>query len=260
MPASRARDAMMRGMNLKLALALVANTGCAADLETSVEDQAIIGGTTDNGDPAIVALFAHAPGDPSGFLCTGTIIAPTKVLTAAHCVDPAETGPGMVFDVLYGTTLDATHNLGPVAATTFDPAWSADDLTGGHDIGIVTLANPTSIEPIPYNARPYTAALAAAPIRIVGYGTSNHFGGGAGTKRTATTKVADYDDLYLHIGTLTKANCHGDSGGPALQMIDGVETVVGVTSYGTDLSTLFQCLGGGYDSRVDVYADFIASH
>jgi secreted trypsin-like serine protease len=233
--------------------------GCATE-EVSTTSDEIIGGTTDNGDPAVVAVFAHAPGATSGSLCTGTVIAPTKVLTAAHCVDPAVVGTGMVFDVLTGTTINLSNNLGPVASTAFDPAWDPNNLTAGHDVGMVTLQNPTTITPIPWNNGTYSSALAASPVRIVGYGTNNHFGAGAGTKRTVTTTIADWDDLVLHIGTNSKSNCHGDSGGPAFQMINGVETVVGVTSYGTDLLSLYQCIGGGYDTRVDVYKSFISSH
>src|SRR4051794_37673594 len=81
-----------------------AGDGFAPD-PTGEGDDAIIGGTTDNGDPSVVALFAHQPGATSGSLCTGTVISSTKVLTAAHCVDPRVVGAGNVFEVLTGTAL-----------------------------------------------------------------------------------------------------------------------------------------------------------
>ena len=222
------------------------------------QGQEIIGGTTDNGDPSVVAVFVHAPGSNSGSLCTGTVISPTAVLTAAHCVDPDVVGTGQVFEVLTGTSLTGAPRLA-VAATAFDPEFDVNDLTGGHDIGVVTLAQPTTLAAVAFHQAPYSDALASQSIRIVGYGTNNHTGGGAGTKRTATTTVADFDDLFIQIGRTNRQTCHGDSGGPAFQTINGVETVVGVTSFGQDLP-FFQCFGGGFDTRVDLHTDFITSH
>lgn len=220
-------------------------------------DESIIGGTTDNGDPSVVAVFAHAPGATSGSLCTGTVIASRTVLTAAHCVDPRVVGSGQVFEVLTGTTL-ALPGLA-VSATTFDPAWNPNNLQNGHDVGIVTLASPTSLAPIPFRQTAYNSTLAGQSIRIVGYGTNNHTGGGAGTKRTATTNVDSFDSRFIVIGSTNRQTCHGDSGGPAFQTINGVSTIVGITSFGSDLS-FFQCFGGGSDTRVDVYAAFINAH
>jgi len=233
--------------------------GCAAMDQGDVasDSDEIIGGTTDNGDPSVVGIFAHLPGETSGSLCTGTVISPTVVLTAAHCVDPRVVGEGNQFEVLTGTDLSGPSAA--VAATDFDPGFDPNDLLGGHDVGIVEMQAPTSLTPIAFNRTAYSDALAAQPIRIVGYGTNNHFGAGAGTKRTATTSVNDFDDNFIDIGSTGRQTCHGDSGGPAFQTVNGVETVVGITSFGQDL-LFFQCFGGGSDTRVDVVADFIAAH
>lgn len=232
--------------------------GCALDDTDQLSnlDQEIIGGTTATGDSSIVALFIHAPGATSGSLCTGTVIAPRKVLTAAHCVDPRIVGAGQVTEVVVGTTLSGSPRFA-VSSTVFNPAWNPNNLQAGRDVGIVTLAEPIALAPIPIIQTPYSDALAAQPIRIVGFGTNNHTGGGAGTKRTATTNVVDFDNAVIQIGTTSRQTCHGDSGGPALQTINGVETVVGITSFGMDLLTIFQCFGGGFDARVDADLAFI---
>lgn len=236
-------------------------SGCAlddagADAEYVDLDQEIIGGTTDNGDPSIVALFIHDPGATTGNLCSATVISPRKVLTAAHCVDPRVIGANKVFEVVVGTALSGSPRLA-VSGTAFDPAWNPNDLQAGHDVGIVTLAEPTTLTPIAFFQGTYDNTLAGQPIRIVGYGNSNHSGTGAGTKRTATTTVAGFNAVTIQIGTTSRQTCNGDSGGPALQTINGVETVVGITSFGQSIPGIFECFGGGFDTRVDFVRPFI---
>jgi secreted trypsin-like serine protease len=219
-------------------------------------DQTIIGGATDNGDPSVVALFAHARGATSGSLCTATVIAPTKVLTAAHCVDPRVVGSGNVFEVLTGTSLSGAPRLA-VSRTAFDPAFNPNNLVGGHDIAVVTLAQRTSLAPLPINRTALGNANLGIPVRLVGYGTNTHGNTGAGTKRTVTTRLDDFSNLLAHIGNSGQQTCHGDSGGPAFQVLNGVERIIGVTSFGSDFSATQVCFQGGQDTRVDRMLSFI---
>ena len=225
------------------------------DDAVSTDEQAIIGGTTDNGDPSVVAVFAHAPGATSGSLCTGTVVSSRAVLTAAHCVDPRVVGNGQVFEILTGTTL--TGPTLAVASTAFDPAFNINNLNAGHDIGMVRLAAATTLPAIPYN-RSHT--LSNAAVRLVGYGTNTHSNTGAGTKRQATTNIVAANALLVQIGNSNRQTCHGDSGGPAFQTLNGVQTLIGTTSFGSDNSPTSVCFGGGVDTRVDSVLAFIDSH
>lgn len=225
----------------------------------SSADLPVIGGTTDSGDPSIVAIFARQPQSNYGSLCTGTVISSRSVLTAAHCVDPSAVGDQTVFEVYQGTSIGESRPL-EVTSVTFDPEFDMDNVQNGHDIAVITLAKPTTLAPIPVNQIPLATSNRDLDVRVVGYGADSHRATGAGTKRSVTTRVKAISSLFVQIGSSNQQSCHGDSGGPALQMIGGVETIIGVTSFGLDRSPTNVCFGGGYDTRVDVYADFVRAH
>jgi secreted trypsin-like serine protease len=216
--------------------------------------QPLIGGTTDSGDSSVVALLATT--NQGQALCTSSLIAPTVLLTAAHCVDPSETGSGARFDVVQGT--NAQFGSQPtgnsiVSETHYDTAFDSNQLQNGHDIGIVILTHPLPLPTIPFNKSPVDQSMIGQPARLIGYGLSDAAAqSGAGTKRQLTTTLDDFDNLLLHIGDTGMDSCSGDSGGPALMKINGVETIMGVTSFGNQ-----DCSGGGYYTRIDDYTSFI---
>lgn len=214
------------------------------DSPVATDEQSIIGGTTDTGDACVVGVFAHAPGATSGSICTGTIIGPHTVLTAAHCVSPVSVGAGQVFDLLPGTTL-ALPGI-TASSTTFQPAWNINNLAAGHDIGIVHTAQ--TLSPICGRA----AVNTGLPVRLVGYGSNTHANGGVGTKRQVTVSIIGAN-ILIQDGNSNQQTCHGDSGGPAFQGAN----VVGVTSFGSDQSATSVCFGGGFHVRVDADTAFI---
>jgi trypsin len=213
---------------------------------------AIIGGSIDSGDPGVVALLSGVG------LCTTEVISPTVLLTAAHCVDPSEVGPNAQFDVVSGTDINSGTSIASVVSTHFDQAFDINQPQNGHDVGIVILSSPgiTNITPLPFNRTPMSTAMVGESSRLVGYGLSDvQRQSGAGTKRQVTTVLDDFDNLLLHIGNTGQSGCSGDSGGPAFMNINGVETIVGVTSFGSQ-----DCSGGGYYTRIDQYVSFIQQY
>ncbi len=246
-----------------LSAMLVACGGNGPEAEgtpTAQEQQGIIGGVVDTGDPAVVAVYAIKPGEESGALCTGTVISPTVVLTAAHCVHPDTVGTGNTFYVLTAPDLTDPMNPSPklaVKETHYDPDFDVNQILNGHDIAVVILDAPTTIRPIPWNAAAMNNRLVGQNARLVGYGLSNSFAQtGAGVKRQVTVPLNTFDDLFVKTGKLFpwKGICSGDSGGPVLMKINGVEKVVGVNSFG-----ILYCLSESSSTRVDTYKAFVES-
>jgi V8-like Glu-specific endopeptidase len=235
------------------ALALVG--GCTAFSNVGSANAPIIGGTADGADPSVVVLFAQVPGAQGGSLCTGEVVSPHVVLTAAHCVSPAEVGTGAVFSVYNGPNFDqATQaQLWAVSETHFDAQFDTNNLNGGHDIGVAILSKPAPVTPIPFNRTPLDTTFVGQNVRFVGYGLDNAAAQtGAGIKRQTTTTLSDYTALLLHFTDGTHETCNGDSGGPAFMTVGGKEVIVGLTSFGD-----VNCNQGGYDTRVDALTSFV---
>jgi V8-like Glu-specific endopeptidase len=228
--------------------------GCAGGPAVGERAQAIVGGTSDPGDPGVVAIVAQVPGATQESLCTGEVISPHVVLTAAHCVAAAEVGANARFTVHTGATIGATSaNTFAVKEVHANSAWNPQDLFSGHDVGVVILAAPLAVTPLRLHRVPLTSADKGAPVRLVGYGLSAaQTASSAGVKREAAAALNDFDPALVSVGDAQHGTCNGDSGGPAFLTVGAVEEVVGVTSFGDQA-----CSQGNYDTRVDVELPFI---
>jgi secreted trypsin-like serine protease len=253
---------MMR-TNLVLSFtALLALAGCMAPPAAAPLTQPIINGTLDDGDPAIVMVIAQVPGSMSASLCTGEVISPHVVLTAAHCVSPDTVGAGAKFVVFTGTMLSQDspkEQFLPVTETHFVSTFAYNPMTGGDqdDVAVVILESPTTITPIPFNHFPLEDSAKQQPARIVGFGLTDGkdtTGQTAGTRHQAPTMIFDIQPKTITLYDKMHSNCEGDSGGPALLMLDGKEQIVGLTQVGYVGCPVDM---GSTDTRVDPYVDFI---
>jgi secreted trypsin-like serine protease len=226
-------------------LVLACCASCAVPLASN--EQAITGGVADTGDPAVVEM--RYAGDQQ---CTASIVAPRVALTAGHCVTDVRPGDAVT---LFTGPDDARAGGDTLAVAEMHAHPRFDPAVNRYDIAVLILAAPTAISPLAYYRGPLDAAMTGRPLRLVGYGDNTVVDptSGAGVKRQVSASLAGFDDDVIRVGARDATQCYGDSGGPALLAIDGVETIVGVDSTQDDDN----CDGLNSDTRVDAYADFI---
>ncbi len=231
-----------------VAAAALTTIGIATTVYTANADQSsgvtpkIIGGeeTTIEENPFAVALET-----PDGFqFCGGTIVAPTKVLTAAHCTDGQS--PADIKVVAGRTALSAG---GGTTANVTDiwihPDWNSSALTS--DASVLTLDTSLTEEPIalasPDDTDLYTAG---ANSTVLGWGTTES-GQTSDTLRKVDIPVVaddtcaasypnDFDAATMMCAGLAeggKDSCQGDSGGPLVgYAADGTRKLIGIVSWG----------------------------
>ncbi len=240
---------------MKLAFLALLAISCGQDATPGARalNAAITGGSVDAADPAAVALITQAPlcgadATTAQVFCTGMLIAPRVVLTAAHCTS---TYPLAGARVYAGTNVarDPGQWL-DVAEVRVHPGWtSADPRT--NDVALLVLEEPAPMDPIAPLDTPFDASFVGATVRLVGFGVDES--GQVGVKRQGTAKVTAVRADAFDIAASPAMTCEGDSGGPVLLEIGGMTRVAGVTSFGDVACHV------GTNTRVDTHmASFIA--
>ncbi|MET8855158.1 trypsin-like serine protease [Streptomyces sp. NPDC004579] len=249
-------------------------TSLSAGTNTARVDPKIIGGTTTtiSTAPWMAQLWYSDRNAGIGFFCGGSVVAPTKILTAAHCVKGYDWKAHGA--VVTGTAQLASGSTLPSGATVSAPwrQWnhpSYSSTTIDNDIAIITLANPVSAKPIRMTTSGDTASYASGTkATLYGWGrTTSTTQDISPALKTATLPINSDATCRTTYGTDfvaghmvcagTKATgtdagtttaCNGDSGGPLI--VNG--RIVGVVSWGVE-----DCVAkGAYSvfSKVTTYA------
>ncbi|MEP5762016.1 MAG: trypsin-like peptidase domain-containing protein [Litoreibacter sp.] len=166
-------------------------------------------------------------GFKSKSLCSGVLISPTEVLTAAHCAADIETG---IAHPPYKVRFVAAWHKGDHAGTSaaksvrIHPEYAQRSGVDRvpYDLALITLKEPISgVKPAPVNlsSEPFTEG----PVRMLGYRVDRQHA------------LTDYQgcNAYRYRNQLLSVDCavvEGTSGAPVFGKRDGVWEVIGIIS------------------------------
>ncbi|HEX9283894.1 MAG TPA: trypsin-like serine protease [Gemmatimonadales bacterium] len=206
--------------------------------------------------------------------CTGSLIAPTVFLTAAHCVISSFTPPGSQFYVSFSPDLYArSFSYITAKSYTYDPLYGHDE-ANLHDLALIVLPKGSTkgLTPLQLPPAGYLDQLAAQGGLVdqvfvnVGYGTSSTLIGPPGFPYDGIRKVSQSEFMALQpfwLGLLMNSNatdlggdCYGDSGGPKF-LSSNLTMILATVTTGD-----YPCRATSWDYRTDTQSarDFLGQY
>jgi secreted trypsin-like serine protease len=200
--------------------------------------------------------------------CTGTLISPTRVLTAAHCLDGQDVADARVLIGVDGNAPapGVRRRAVPVRGYALHPKFKLafpfahkrpQDATAVNDVGLILLKKPVrTIAPIRLaGAGDGALEVGGTPVTIVGYGITapeSDVGSPRAPLQQGALSVlgtSDCKKAYSRAVTATMictadpahqvapfvTGCAGDSGGPEIVQTPNGPVQVGITSWGAEV-------------------------
>jgi hypothetical protein len=255
------RLAMSVAQGIAAAMKILARTIAGLALLATAPAYAIVGGgapSTDGVGRSVVTIVGSR-----GNFCTGALIAPKIVLTAAHCVQP-----GADYKIVeYGA--DKQPSLQDVKSVAIHPAFKMQAMLAHRataDVALLQLGSPAKGKAPSTLGMPNIPIVVGNRFTIAGIGVTVRGDGKSGGVTRVAGLVATGQPGTLQIRLVDPVTngvrdgigaCTGDSGGPVFEDKPNGPVLVGVISWSTGPNGAAGCGGLTGVTPLTLYRDWI---
>lgn len=206
----------------------------------NVERRLIVGGKTTRKGAGLFITGLRATAGGNNF-CAGSLITPTHVLSASHCVSYGIRWVSIGSHYLNGTE-DGEQIQ--VISVQRHPKYKSDGYEASNDFVVLTLQRPSKITPIALAAANGSNAKSGDWAAAFGWGKTRQHGAFSYhlkhvwlqllSKRTCFKLLkSDSEKSTICAGGLGTSACFADSGGPLVRKVAGKGyTLIGLVSWG----------------------------